>query len=223
MENIMTAILFGSISTLAETSELQRAAFNAAFAQHGLAWQWDRDDYRTMLAGNGGAARIAAFAATRGESVDADAVHATKSAIFQQSLAAALPRDGVVDTITRAKAAGTKLGFVTTTSAENIAALFAALAPAVQRSDFDVVVTADDVTAPKPDPQAYRFALRTLNEEPTSCVAVEDNVGGARSAASAGVRGVAFPNENTTEQDFEGIERTDRLDFDTLIAAASRR
>lgn len=32
----MPAILLRSISTLADTSELQRQAFNQAFAQHGL-------------------------------------------------------------------------------------------------------------------------------------------------------------------------------------------
>ena len=40
----MPAILFGSISTVADTSELQREAFNQAFAEHGLDWRWDRDD-----------------------------------------------------------------------------------------------------------------------------------------------------------------------------------
>ena len=38
----MSAILFGSISTLADTSELQRRAFNEAFEAHGLDWNWSR-------------------------------------------------------------------------------------------------------------------------------------------------------------------------------------
>ena len=36
----MSAILFGSISTIADTSELQRQAFNQAFKAHGLDWDW---------------------------------------------------------------------------------------------------------------------------------------------------------------------------------------
>ena len=85
----MSAILFGSISTLADTSELQREAFNRAFAEHGLNWRWDLDDYRTMLEKSGGADRIAAYAEERGDTVDAAAVHATKSKLFQESLASA--------------------------------------------------------------------------------------------------------------------------------------
>ena len=35
------AVLFGSIGTLAETSDLQRDAFNEAFKISGLDWFWD--------------------------------------------------------------------------------------------------------------------------------------------------------------------------------------
>ena len=38
----MSAILFGSISTLSDTSEMQRDAFNAAFADAGLDWRGSR-------------------------------------------------------------------------------------------------------------------------------------------------------------------------------------
>ena len=74
---LMSAVLFGSISTIADTSELQRRAFNEAFASHGLDWEWSRDDYVSMLGSNGGAQRVADFASGRGEDVDAKAVHAT--------------------------------------------------------------------------------------------------------------------------------------------------
>ena len=43
-EQSMSAILFGSISTLADTSEMQRAAFNEAFRAHGLDWSWSREE-----------------------------------------------------------------------------------------------------------------------------------------------------------------------------------
>ena len=48
------AVLFGGIGTLLESSELQREAFNRAFAEADLDWQWQRDDYRAMLTTPGG-------------------------------------------------------------------------------------------------------------------------------------------------------------------------
>ena len=43
------AILFGSIGTLIETSELQRNAFNQAFSENGLDWNWSPTQYQDLL------------------------------------------------------------------------------------------------------------------------------------------------------------------------------
>lgn len=214
----MSALLLGSISTLADTSELQRESFNKAFAEHGLDWEWSQEDYQQMLTTNGGRDRVAEYAAARGETVDADAVHATKSRIFQDRLrsGAATVRPGVVETIRQARAAGHKVALVTTTSAENLAALDAGVGELPSLRDFDLVVDADRVEAGKPDPDAYRFALEELDERPEDCVAVEDNVGGVQAARAAGIPVVAFPNTNTAGHDFGDVPRQERLDLDAL-------
>ncbi len=49
----MPAVLFGSISTIVDTSELQREAFNQAFKAHGRKWTWKRDTYQAMLDSSG--------------------------------------------------------------------------------------------------------------------------------------------------------------------------
>lgn len=215
----MPAILFGSISTVADTSELQRQAFNQSFDVHGLDWTWDRDQYRTLLSKSGGAARIADYAESLGQTVNAQAVHETKSEIFRDLMATAelTPRAGVVDTIRRAKDGDWKVGLVTTTSGDNVLSLLAALSPAVQFLDFDVIVNSSSVDQPKPDKAAYSFALLNMSEEPGDCVAIEDNVEGVQAAVAAGLACVAFPNENTSEHDFgAAVGRVDRLDADEL-------
>ena len=205
----MTAILFGSISTIADTSELQRQAFNDAFEAHGLLWHWDRDDYLAMLEESGGQDRIARYAGSVGQEVDAGAIHRSKSELFQRGLAEAqpAPRPGVVETVREAKGKGVKVALVTTTSEANVASLIEALAPALQPTDFDLVVSASDVAESKPDPAAYRFALAGLGERAGDCVAIEDNLGGVQAAAAAGLHCVAFPNENTAGHDFDGADR----------------
>ena len=215
----MSALLFGSISTVADTSELQREAFNEAFAQHGLDWQWDHDDYVEMLGSNGGQDRVAAYAEARGEEVDAAAVHATKSEVFQAKLrgGAVEPRDGVVETIAAAREAGYRVALVTTTSPANIAALGDALRPHLDLDDFDLVVDTEQVEQVKPDKAAYVHALDRLGETAGDCVAVEDNNGGVLAAAAAGIACVAFPNANTAGFDFdEAVGRVQALDFSEL-------
>lgn len=209
----MTAVLFGSIGSIADTSEIQRAAFNDAFAAHGLDWRWGRAEYLTLLHESGGESRIAAYAAERGESVDAAAVHRTKSEGFRQHLATtgATPRPGVVETIRSARRDGRQVALVTTTSPQNVASMLQATALSVD--DFDVVVDTTHVTAAKPDPAAYLHALAALGRAPDECLAIEDNSAGLRAAVAAGVRCIAFPGENTADHDFSGAEAVvDRLD-----------
>lgn len=200
----MVAILFGSISTIADTSEVQRRAFNMAFTAHGLDWHWSRDEYASMLGSNGGRQRIDGYAAARGNRVDSAAIHETKSQLFQELLAASAvsPRPGVVDTVRAAQQAGYKLGFVTTTSPGNVRAVLAAASPVITAETFDLIVTADSVRLAKPDPAAYEFALTELGEEAANAVAIEDNAGGVVAASAAGIRCVAFPNANTAGGDF---------------------
>lgn len=219
----MPALLFGSIGTLVDTSELQRHAFNEAFAAHGLDWTWEQDDYRAMLDRSGGSDRVAAYARERGEDVDAAAVHATKSEVFRRRLREDAPplRPGVREALDGAADRGLRLGLVTTTSPENVAAVLEATG--LDAARFDVIVDADRVDAPKPDPAAYALALRELGEDPAGCVAIEDNAGGVQAAVAAGVPCVAFPGENNAGHDFStAVRETDRLDLDEVAPQAAR-
>ena len=215
----MPAILFGSIGTIADTSELQRDAFNRAFQMHGLQWNWDQDEYARLLERSGGADRVSAYAQTTGETVDAAAIHQTKSELFQQRLAKSdvAPRPGVVEAMREGKESGFQVALVTTTSKGNLSALLAAVAPDVEPSAFDLLVDASDVDRPKPDEAAYRFALQRLGEAQDDCIAIEDNVGGVTAAVATGLTCVAFPNENTSDHGFgEADRRVDHLSFAEL-------
>lgn len=216
----MTAILFGSISTLADTSEIQRDAFNRAFAEHGLDWVWDQETYAGLLDSNGGRDRVATYAAAHGQDVDADAVHATKSRLYQESLRATnvSPREGVAETIQAAKNQGHQLGLVTTTSGDNLAALRDALSGKVDFADFGVVVDQSQVSKRKPDPEAYALALEQLGVRAADAIAIEDNLGGVASAEAAGVEVVAFPNGNTVTHDFGSTRRIETVGLEDLRA-----
>ena len=213
----MTAVLLGSISVLADTSELQRRAFNEAFAAHDLDWSWDRDTYRQLLRDSGGAQRIAAQADERGDDVDADAVHATKTERFHALLRDERPpaRDGVRSLLDDARQRGVPVALVTTTSPDNVDVLLDAVTD-VSHDDFAVVLDRTGVEHDKPAPDAFLTAMGELGEEAGACVAVEDNVGGVEAATAAGVTCVAFPNTNTAGHDLDA-PRVERLDLDDLL------
>jgi beta-phosphoglucomutase len=52
---------------------------------------------------------------------------------------------------------------------------------------FSVIVSGDDVTRPKPDPQAYTLALVKTGLSPHEVIAFEDSPSGIQSAEAAGI------------------------------------
>jgi beta-phosphoglucomutase len=52
---------------------------------------------------------------------------------------------------------------------------------------FPLVVTLDEVTQPKPDPEIYLQTASLLGVPPEACIAVEDSAHGVASAAAAGM------------------------------------
>jgi HAD superfamily hydrolase (TIGR01509 family) len=55
-------------------------------------------------------------------------------------------------------------------------------------SDFDAIVTGDDVERKKPDPQIFLLAAERIGLLPEACLVVEDAPNGVRAAKSAGTR-----------------------------------
>lgn len=215
----MPAILFGSIGTVAETSELQRQAFNLAFKEHGLDWYWDRKPYQALLVYSGGEQRIKAWA--KSQAVDAHAIHQTKSEIYQRLLSESglQPRPGVLETIRAAQSRGIAVGLVSATSPDNVAQLIAALAPHLQAKDFSLLTNSTLFANRKPAPDAYIYALQTLGVAAGECIAIEDNADGLASALAAGISCVAFPGANTADHDYSGAQTiVDNISFESLIA-----
>jgi HAD superfamily hydrolase (TIGR01509 family) len=59
---------------------------------------------------------------------------------------------------------------------------------------FDLVVTGDEVSVHKPDPEIYLLALSRLGLPGHAAVAVEDTAHGVAAAAAAGMATIAIPN-----------------------------
>ncbi|MFW6438010.1 MAG: HAD family hydrolase [Armatimonadota bacterium] len=70
---------------------------------------------------------------------------------------------------------------------------------------FDVVVTGDDVTRKKPDPQIYEITAQKLGLPPERCVVLEDAPAGVASAKAAGAVCVAV----TSSVDAEKLQDAD--------------
>lgn len=76
---------------------------------------------------------------------------------------------------------------------------------------FSTIISREDYSKAKPDPEPYLKAAAALGIRPEHCLAVEDSGRGLASAIAAGMKCIVIPTKLTASQDFGlalGIEPT---------------
>ena len=210
----MKAILFGSIGTLIATSDLQREAFNEAFKEANLDWYWDHEDYTKLLKKSGGTKRIEDFAEKNNTNVDSKKIRERKTQIYNDKMNSTIisPREGVLDVLEYAHKNNFKIGFVTSTTVDNIESVFKTLNNQIKKNDFDFIGNNTLIKKAKPSPDIYIKALNSLELDFSECIAIEDTVESALSAHNAKIKCIAFPGLFHVDDDFSFcIKKLDKL------------
>lgn len=68
------------------------------------------------------------------------------------------------------------------------------------RDFFDAIVSCEDVSKGKPDPEPFLKAASLINVDPENCVVVEDGEFGVRAAKTAGMKTIAVLNTQSRSQ-----------------------
>ena len=214
----LEALIFDVDGTLADTELAHLAAFNQAFAQEGIGWQWDVPLYTQLLEVSGGKERMLHYwkqvrpdVTDLGNGVQATIarLHELKTAAYEQAVrdGTVQLRPGVLKLIEAAHAEGLRLAIATTTSAVNIVALLRrAIGPDWQRF-FTVVEDASTAPRKKPDPMVYQQTLARLAVPAAACLAFEDSANGLMAARTAKLATIVTPNDFTAHHDFTGALR----------------
>ena len=212
----LQALIFDVDGTLADTESAHLTAFNHAFAEQGLDWQWDTALYTRLLEISGGKERMTHYWKQMhpdmkdidgsGLTDTIDQLHALKTAAYENAVqnGAVALRPGVLDLIHSGHQQGLRLAIATTTSPVNIAVL---LRNAIGPDWKDLFVVIEDAsTAPKkkPHPQVYAQTLARLGLPSAACLAIEDSSNGLRAAVAAGLKTLITPNPFTAHHDFTG-------------------
>jgi len=213
---MLKALIFDLDGTLADTEETHRQAFNAAFIECELWWDWSPPLYAKLLAVSGGKERLRHYIGTlRMAPAERErllaivpAVHATKTRIYTELLVRGQRplRPGVLPLLRAAHEAGLKLAIASTTTSANVSALLQANLGAAPDLAFDVIACGDQVAEKKPAPDIYRLALASLRLPSEACIAFEDSLNGLRAARAAGLVTVVTPSRWTAEEDFSAAQ-----------------
>jgi HAD superfamily hydrolase (TIGR01509 family) len=204
----LEALIFDLDGTMADTEEVHRQAFNAAFIKLELWWDWGPLRYSELLEISSGVDRLHHYVDSL-EVAPAEkarlhaivpAIHATKSEIYLDLLRNWKPplRPGVKRLIGEARDQGLQVAVVSTSATANARAVL----DNHFKGEIALLVCADEVSRRKPAPDIYLRALALLRKPAGACIAFEDSANGLRAARAAGVAAIVTPSRWTMAQDF---------------------
>ena len=207
---MLKALIFDVDGTLAETErDGHRVAFNRAFTEAGLDWNWSRELYGQLLPVAGGKERIRFYlkyycqdfpAPDRLEEFIAD-LHRQKRQHYENLLRRGeIPlRPGVKRLIGEARDRGLRLAIATTSSHPSTLAL---LQNTLNPAWFETIAAGDIISQKKPAPDIYLYVLEQLNLASSECLVFEDSEAGLQAATGANLRTIITANNYTKSQNF---------------------
>ena len=174
------ALIFDCDGTLADTMPAHYIAWVTTLNRHGIEFPEDRF---YALGGWKTQRIIELLGGEQGVTVDADAVAHEKEQAFYEHLHAVRPVEPV-RLIAQAHRGRMPLAVATGSVRDSVERI---LRQIEMHDWFDAVVSADDVTGHKPEPDTYLEAARRLGVDPARCLAYEDADPGIESARAAGM------------------------------------
>jgi len=124
------------------------------------------------------------------------------------------PLPGAAEWVRRLKAEGWRQAIASSAPRENVDTVLEVLGLG---DFFQALVTAEDVTRGKPDPQVFLTAASRLDAQPNRCVVVEDSPMGIEAARRAGMHSIGVSRNGQLPADI-AVRSLDELSANTFTA-----
>ncbi len=192
-----SAYLFDLDGTLVDSEKLKGKALAKTCSLFGGVV--DADIYKTVMGESWFHVTIHFFKMANIEP-DSEKFNTEFRTIYQEILRKELePNPNVVELLVKLKAAGKRLGVVSSASPWMVDQVLSQLK---LLDFFEVVITNEQVTKHKPDPEAYLLALEKLSAPSSDVLVFEDSKSGLLAAKKANCDAVAFRHEFNVNNNF---------------------
>ncbi len=208
---MLRVVILDVDGTLAETERNgHRVAFNRAFEHVGLSDRWDEDFYGELLGVTGGRERLhfyfERYRPLPGTERDqlVEELHRVKNEAFRRLIDESFmaPRPGILRLLDELHHQGLTTAVATTGSRSWVESLLEGLLGRDRLSRIALMITGEDVTRKKPDPEVYTLTLSKLGSSPQEALAIEDSQNGLDAAKGAALPCVIIRSSYSRDDDF---------------------
>jgi len=212
------ALLFDCDGVLVDTEkDGHRVAFNRAFQEKGLGFEWSVEKYGQLLEVGGGKERMTVYFNEVGWPVnwptdDAERqakvkeIHLLKTDIFSDMINSGelKLRPGVTRLVKEALDRGVTVACCSTSNEKSVSAVIKLMEP--ELAGKFTIFAGDVVPKKKPDPAVYLLASEQLGIPPSKCAVIEDSHIGKCAGKSAGMTVIVTKSGYTDGEDFSGAD-----------------
>lgn len=189
------AILFDMNGVLVDDEDIQEQAFRNALATIDV--NLSSSEFIKYFIGKTDTEGLRDFLPLNENENDATAILDLKHSEYNKLIVGSIKGyEGVTDFINRAIERGLMLSVVTSTAYDEAKANLSSLD---LLSYFKKIITGDNVTNGKPDPEGYLKGASLLDVKPEECIVIEDAPSGVAAAKAAGMFSVAVLNTHSAE------------------------
>tara|TARA_Y100001968_G_scaffold319043_1_gene350059 strand:+ start:2874 stop:3620 length:747 start_codon:yes stop_codon:yes gene_type:complete len=188
--NKLKAVFWDVDGTIADTELCgHRVAFNLAFNDFDLGWNWNERTYLNLLKISGGLNRIIHYRNEINSELSecqCSKIQSRKRFHYKNLIQSGKikVRDGVLRLINELSSADIEQ-FIVTTSGRDSLEPFLDSSLSSHLNYFSGIITFEDVSKHKPFPDAYQLALQLSHKSEVNCIAIEDSKIGVAAAKAA--------------------------------------
>ena len=196
--NYLEGVYWDLDGTIANTElEAHLPAFNHAFKDYGIDWNWDADKYIKLLRINGGKNRIAYYSKLNNDALSDDLIikiHEKKQSHYLEIIKknCVKLKIGVSRLIKELHRKNIRQFIVTSSSRKQVDLLIEYLFKGF--NPFEFIIASDDVEFKKPNPSPYLKAVKLSGIKKNNSIVFEDSNPGLKSSLEAKLPTIFVPS-----------------------------